>query len=48
MTMSIEKYDVQPLFATPYFRADMHSAITPEQVSFIKNRNYSRIDKYPT
>lgn len=37
MTTSIDKYDVQPLFATPYFRADMSSAITQEQVSFIKN-----------
>lgn len=35
--MAIENYDIQPLFATPYFRANLAHAISPEQVEFIKN-----------
>ncbi len=31
------KYEIQPLFAEPYMRADIGDAITPEQVTFIKN-----------
>lgn len=30
-------YEVQPLFAIPYFRMNLAKAITPEQVQFIKN-----------
>ncbi len=30
-------YDVQPLFATPYFRASIEHAISPDQVTFIQN-----------
>lgn len=37
MTAVVQNYDVQPLFATPYFRCSLKDAITPEQVSFIKN-----------
>lgn len=35
--MPIEKYEVQPLFAEPFFRTSIGSAITPEQEEFIKN-----------
>ncbi len=35
--MTITNYDIQPLFATPYFRADVGHAISKEQVEFIKN-----------
>lgn len=35
--MTAIKYDIQPLFAEPYMRADIGHAITPEQVAFIKN-----------
>ena len=31
------KYEVQPLFAEPIFRADLGGAITPSQVDFIKS-----------
>ncbi len=34
--MTIKTYDIQPLFATPYMRADLSHAITPEQVEHIK------------
>ncbi len=40
--MAIEQYDIQPLFATPYFRASVGHAITSEQVSFIKNLKMKR------
>lgn len=35
--MTITDYDIQPLFATPYFRADVSHAISQAQVEFIKN-----------
>ena len=35
--MSIKNYAVTPLFAEPYFRADVSHAISAEQVAFIKN-----------
>lgn len=35
--MTITEYDIQPLFATPYFRASVGHAISDEQVEFIKN-----------
>ena len=35
--MAIQNYDVQPLFAEPYFRADLGHAISPEQIAFIQN-----------
>ncbi len=35
--MSISQYDVQPLFAVPYFRANIAGAISAAQVDYIKN-----------
>lgn len=35
--MAIENYEVQPLFAEPFFRADIGHAISEKQVVFIKN-----------
>lgn len=35
--MTIIKYDIQPLFATPYLRADVGHAISKEQIEFINN-----------
>lgn len=35
--MSIKDFDVQPLFATPYFRTSIAHAIDSDQVEFIKN-----------
>lgn len=35
--MTIAHYDVQPLFAVPYFRADLSSAISRKQIELIKN-----------
>ena len=35
--MTAMNYEVQPLFAEPFARYDLGSAITPEQVEFIKN-----------
>lgn len=35
--MAIANYDVQPLFAEPYFRTNIGHAISEEQVRFIKN-----------
>lgn len=35
--MTIKTYDIQPLFATPYFRAEVGHAISEDQVKFIKN-----------
>ena len=35
--MTISNYEIQPLFAVPYFRADVSHAITEEQIEFIKN-----------
>jgi uncharacterized protein (TIGR02466 family) len=35
--MTIKEFDVQPLFAVPYFRASLSHAITKEQVEYIKN-----------
>jgi len=34
--MAISNIDIQPLFAEPYFRADIGHAISEEQVEFIK------------
>lgn len=35
--MAISNYEVQPLFAEPFMRADIGHAISEEQVAFIKN-----------
>lgn len=35
--MAIENYEVQPLFATPYFRTNISHAISDEQIEFLKN-----------
>jgi uncharacterized protein (TIGR02466 family) len=35
--MAIENYEVQPLFAEPYFRADIGHAIDDEQIKYIKS-----------
>lgn len=35
--MAIENYEVQPLFAEPFLRADIGHAISDKQVAFIKN-----------
>ncbi|MCZ6616668.1 MAG: TIGR02466 family protein [Gammaproteobacteria bacterium] len=35
--MAIDNYEVEPLFAEPYFRADIGHAIDDEQITFIKN-----------
>ncbi len=35
--MGIETYEVSPLFAEPFFRADIGYAISESQVAFIKN-----------
>ena len=35
--MATASFDVQPLFAEPYFRADISDAISESQVQFIKN-----------
>ena len=35
--MAIDNYEVEPLFAEPYFRADIGHAIDDEQIAFIKN-----------
>lgn len=35
--MGIDTYEVAPLFAEPYFRADIGYAISDDQVEFIKN-----------
>lgn len=35
--MPIKDYEVTPLFAEPYFRADLSHAISDEQVEFIKH-----------
>lgn len=34
--MTIGKFEIQPLFAEPYMRADISHAITDEQVDFVK------------
>jgi uncharacterized protein (TIGR02466 family) len=34
--MATVKYEVQPLFAEPVFRADISEAITPDQVEYLK------------
>jgi len=31
------KYDIQPLFATPYLRANISEAISEEQINYVKN-----------
>lgn len=36
--MGISDFDVKPLFAEPFFRANVGHAISPEQVEFIKNQ----------
>lgn len=35
--MTITDYDIQPLFATPYFRTNINKIITQEQIKFIQN-----------
>jgi len=35
--MPLENYDVQPLFATPFFRASLSHAITEDQIKFVKS-----------
>ena len=35
--MAIENYEIQPLFAEPYFRANIGHAISEEQVAYIQN-----------
>ena len=35
--MAIEEYEVQPLFAEPFFRTNIGHAISDEQVEFLKN-----------
>ena len=35
--MTIKNFEVQPLFATPYFRGSLAEYITDEQVAFIKS-----------
>ena len=35
--MATASYDIQPLFAEPYFRADISHAISDSQINFIKN-----------
>lgn len=35
--MTISDYEIQPLFAEPYFRADIGHAITDAQIKYIKN-----------
>lgn len=35
--MTITEYDIQPLFATPYLRANVGHAISEEQIEFIQN-----------
>jgi uncharacterized protein (TIGR02466 family) len=35
--MTIENFDVEPLFATPYFRANLGDAISKGQIDLIKN-----------
>lgn len=35
--MPLQNYEVQPLFATPFFRASISDAISAEQIDFIKN-----------
>ena len=35
--MAIEEYEVQPLFAEPFFRTNIGHAISGEQVKFLKN-----------
>ena len=35
--MTVSDYDIQPLFATPYFRANIGHAISQEQIDYIQN-----------
>ncbi|MEL6568780.1 MAG: TIGR02466 family protein [Pseudomonadota bacterium] len=35
--MAQAKFDIQPLFATPFMRADISAAITPDQVEHVRN-----------
>ena len=35
--MAIEEYEVQPLFAEPFFRTNIGHAISDEQIAFLKN-----------
>lgn len=35
--MTIANFDVVPLFATPFFRANLSDAISREQIDLIKN-----------
>ncbi|NNC99806.1 MAG: hypothetical protein HKN85_06465 [Gammaproteobacteria bacterium] len=40
--MAIDNYDLQPLFAEPIYRGDISSAISDEQIEFIKNQKMMR------
>ncbi|MEM1261005.1 MAG: putative 2OG-Fe(II) oxygenase [Pseudomonadota bacterium] len=40
--MALSQYDVQALFAEPYFRANLGDAISPAQVEYIKNLPMAR------
>ncbi len=35
--MALEEYEVQPLFAEPYFRTNIGHAISDEQIDYLKN-----------
>jgi hypothetical protein len=35
--MTIENFDVEPLFAVPYYRANLGGAIPLEQIDLIKS-----------
>ncbi|MFP6807000.1 MAG: putative 2OG-Fe(II) oxygenase [Pseudomonadales bacterium] len=35
--MAITEYDIQPLFATPYFRANIAHAISDEQIAYVQD-----------
>jgi uncharacterized protein (TIGR02466 family) len=35
--MPIKDYEIQPLFATPYFKANIGHAISAQEIAFIKN-----------
>ena len=40
--MAISQYEVKPLFAEPFFRANIGHVITPAQVAFIQNLKMTR------
>ena len=35
--MPLEKFEIQPLFATPYAKADLGYGITPDQIEYVQN-----------